>query len=139
MRFAIFCLLAVLNLPAFGQQIQCPSSMRERPQVTLAEAGWKVVAVESGKQVESLGIYSELDGEYASLVPDHTLPAGQKVSYKWKLIPAEKVSYWLGCEYAGTTARLMQMLPPSFRFCTATYQVSQVTKRQRLSSFECTK
>jgi hypothetical protein len=129
--------LLMLALPARAESLQCPPSIAETPAVALMDSHWTVVAPAGQRPLEHAGIYLRVGSDYSAQVPDSTRRKKRDESVRWQLPAPGRESYWLGCSYHGTTARLFVQVKPEARSCTVTYSLLPTGKRQRVKGIEC--
>lgn len=129
--------LLALALPASAAPLRCPPAITETPSVAPPGSHWTVVATAGQRPLEHAGIYLRTGSDYGAQVPDSTRRKKRDEFISWKLPAPGRESYWLGCSYAGTTARLFVQVKPEARVCTVTYSLLPTGKRQRVKGIDC--
>lgn len=116
---------------AVAAEIQCPRTITETPAVSTPNDQWTVVALSGERPLEGVGVYLGDPPEHGAQVPDSTKTKTRIV--KWRLVRAEKDTFWVGCTYVGTTAMLFQKVDAKASACAATYDLMPSGRPQRLS------
>lgn len=137
------CLKAFSGLIAFhspiaiAAPIHCPESITEQPSVLQTDPAWLVVVTPGQRQLEHVGVFLSIGEGYAAQTPDSTKSTDREERVRWKLPSPGAESYWLGCAYIGTTAKLFIRLNRKTTSCLVTYTLLQTGKRQRLKEINC--
>lgn len=122
---------------AVAAEIFCPRTITETPTVATANNQWTVVALLGERPLEGVGVYLGDPPEHGAQVPDSTKTIKKARIVKWRLVRAEKDTFWVGCTYVGTTAMLFQKLDAKVSACAATYDLLPSGRPQRLSGMVC--
>lgn len=109
----------------------------EKPSVSHVPSEWILVAAPGSRQLEQAGVYVAIGGEYSAQVPDSTTPAKRQERVRWHLPASPGETYWMGCAYSGTTAKLMIRVTPGVERCDVSYDLLPTGKRQRLNRISC--
>jgi hypothetical protein len=139
-RLTVFlALAAVVEFSAYAKAtaIQCPQSILEKPSLPQAPTNWTVVADADSRPLEQAGIYVVIGGEYSAQVPDSTTAAPREERVRWRLTASPTETYWIGCAYTGTTAKLLTKVAAGAEWCDVSYVLLPSGKRQRLDRIDC--
>ena len=139
-RLVAFVVLAAVGAsPAYAKAttIHCPQSIVEKPSVAQVPAVCILVADSGLRPLEQAGVYVVISGEYSAQVPDSTKSARREERVNWRLPASPADTYWIGCAYSGTTAKLMIRLAPDVESCDVSYALLPTGKRQRLDRISC--
>jgi len=126
-----------LAAPIYAHEIECPQSITEKPSVSKKEKKWRIVSASGERPLERVGIYLGDTSEYSAQVPDSSEVSQGEEKVVWNIVRAPEDTFWVGCEYTGTTALLFQKLNPASKICTATYELLSSGKRLSLKSLIC--
>ena len=115
----LLMVLLALASAASGQDFGiCPTTIRVEPQkLASLVAGWSVVAnAPAPHQLKAVAFFDGDPKGGASLAPDRSA----RLQQTWEF-GAQSRTYWMTCQYTGTTITLGRPLPKRMTECTAAY------------------